>query len=947
MSLNLKFRTCFITFILVVSSLSIFVILPDDVNASESDIEKLLYHLSGMHPFLTAGWYEYNGTESIKIKGSITFNLYYSSTLATQLKYKDEVKVTLYSWDQNSLLFPFPREIKNGNTTITLKPEKFGDIVQNQTVTLKNISHTLREGEILIFAVEVIHSDKPIGNIVERRYERKLKANLGKIGEFLNQSSDEQLQELGNIILGILEISEEYGITGEEIANLADSFSSSSFVYNSEDYPSSVTFPHNSTNSTKLYFRSAWDDTYSDADTLTFMSKELPNGTATTWPTRLSGLDTSGSDMNTEGWMLWLGFWLEYIMMESYMKEDENLITYYLDSENKLTTEDLEGYSPKRISLKKPQTWESEALIRNKIIKNATAELYLFYPRIITLRNFKINATIFDGDTAIASVIKKIDRTSLIEILQRGPYFPTEFIFEDAIDKEIWNGNNISLKLTASKGPLFSLRPIYLMCDSKDYASSLAFKFEETKNIQITDDLEDKYVIPGGSAEFILNITSKYEDTIDITVTPEGSTEWSIEHPESVDIAENGNVKVHVIVTSTDDTIAAEGDLIDLNFTAAGSTGIDIEGASVEVSKEAVEYAIDIDLPADKEIKHGKEDTYTFKIKNNNTGVWPDRYKIEASSEHNWSVEVVDHHEIQGVKIGEQLSVNVTVFVPWYTDINTDILELTVYSIESGETFSTTVNVTTTVINPNILEAIYHFFESVAEDIGLDDALGSYAAGFLIFILIFIIFIFLISAIYIIKKKYIEVVCLERIKDVDPEEEAIFDITIQNPSKKTLTYEIHKEVIDSESDSWDVSIDKTNVVIGPKQSSPVVLTVKPKDYVKSDDWIEVKVSVRAVEKDTTAEVSTVTSIKDGKPDIKITGVFHWPRMFKKGDKVETSFRLTNNGNTSAKNISVILFVNGEEKNKVEDITIPRGGYAEIEIPWIAGKGKNEVNIVVK
>jgi len=102
-----------------------------------------------------------------------------------------------------------------------------------------------------------------------------------------------------------------------------------------------------------------------------------------------------------------------------------------------------------------------------------------------------------------------------------------------------------------------------------------------------------------------------------------------------------------------------------------------------------------------------------------------------------------------------------------------------------------------------------------------------------------------------------------------------------------------------------------------------------------------------VEKDAVAEISTVTTISDGKPDVKITGVFHWPRVFKKGDKVETSFRLTNKGNTSAKNISVILFVNGEEKNKVEDITIPRGGYAEIEIPWIAGKGKNEVNIVVK
>jgi hypothetical protein len=42
-----------------------------------------------------------------------------------------------------------------------------------------------------------------------------------------------------------------------------------------------------------------------------------------------------------------------------------------------------------------------------------------------------------------------------------------------------------------------------------------------------------------------------------------------------------------------------------------------------------------------------------------------------------------------------------------------------------------------------------------------------------------------------------------------------------------------------------------------------------------------------------------------------------------------------------------LYVNGKEKNKVENITIPAGGYADIKMPWIAVKGKNEVNIVVE
>ena len=37
----------------------------------------------------------------------------------------------------------------------------------------------------------------------------------------------------------------------------------------------------------------------------------------------------------------------------------------------------------------------------------------------------------------------------------------------------------------------------------------------------------------------------------------------------------------------------------------------------------------------------------------------------------------------------------------------------------------------------------------------------------------------------------------------------------------------------------------------------------------------------------------------------------------------------------------------KEKYKVQDITIPKGSYAEVEVTWVGIKGKNEVNIVVK
>jgi len=191
----------------------------------------------------------------------------------------------------------------------------------------------------------------------------------------------------------------------------------------------------------------------------------------------------------------------------------------------------------------------------------------------------------------------------------------------------------------------------------------------------------------------------------------------------------------------------------------------------------------------------------------------------------------------------------------------------------------------------------------------------------------------------------VNVVCLERIKEISPDEEAKFEITINNPYKYKLSYEV-SAVKDPSNKGWKVSLDTESIVLESKQSKTVALTVKPTDFVKPDDWVEVGVVAKVVEKQKTAKLSTVTSIKDAKPELRISGMIHWPTSFKKGDKVTTFFKLRNEGNAAASNVRVVLYVNGKEKNKVEDITIPRGAYADIEIPWVAVKGKNEVNIEV-
>ncbi len=938
-----KFRVCFLTFILLISSLSLFIITPENVKADDDEFYELLFH-----PYITAAMYIYDENETMEIEGPLTFDLYYTTTIATQFNYQDQLKVVIYS------INPFTgslREIENANSSITLTPERLGDLVQKVEVDLENVSFTLNTGELLIFTVEIIQSGKPIGNIVEKRYERNIKSGMERIGDFFNNSNNENLKELGATILTLLDITEEFGISGEEIASLANSFSSSSFIFNSKEYPSSVTLPTDSDENMTLYFHSAMYDESSEGDGLVDMITEKPNGTATTWPTRLFDIDQTDQGFNTEEWMFWLAVWIDYITKPSDEDEDENIVTYYLDNELNLKTEELEGYSPARKSLSEPKKWDGPSLQRNKIIKNVTAELYIHYPRLIIFSKYNVNVSLYAGEDIIASDQKTMDRTTLLELLQRGPNDPMVFTFPELLGEELWNGQNISLKVSLSGGPITIFRSASLLCDSKDYPSSITFNFEETTNIDMTiiegAEEDPVPVIPGGSAEFVLNITSVHEDTIDIDIIPEDPVDledWSIEHPESVDISEDGFTLVNVIVKSIDNTSDAEDDDIQLSIIASGLTGIDSEDIAVEVSKKAVDYDITLTSPKGKEIKHGESGKYTFKIKNSNTGIWPDDYDIIATSEHDWANLSYKVGDAKNVEIGEEFTVDVIVNVPWYTDITTDVLKFTVISKESNEEFIFTVNVTTTVIAPNILESTYHFFESVAKDIGLDEILGSYAAAFLIFIIVFLILIFLIPAIYLIKKKFVEIICLDRIKDIAPDEEAKFDITLQNPSKQTLTYEIHTEL---ESKSWNISLDKESVVVEPKQSSVVVLSVKPTDHIKPDEWVEIKVIVKVVEKKKSVEISTFTNIKGGKPEVKITGVFHWPKIFNKDDRVETSFRLNNTGNVSASNINVILYVNDEEKNKVEDITIPRGGYAEIEMPWIAVKGKNKISIVVK
>ncbi|UCH72068.1 MAG: hypothetical protein JSW62_00525 [Thermoplasmatales archaeon] len=882
---------------------STYILLDGELGGLESLFDEL--GLGG--PLTISGYYEYGGDDSVEIKGDVSFDLYFSSKLPSKLleAYQDSVKVSI-SADSGF-------KIKEATTNI--KPNLLGGKIQSYTIELENFEYSLDPGDSLIFSVEIIPSDKVIGGyIAENIDEEILIQQLENLTELLtdNDTLIETIEQvLDPLMLKLIGLefsfsdivdfleygtyflanaSEIYNIT-EELENIINIFLSSSFIYDSEQYPSSVTLP----------------------------------------------IDIAG--------------------------EDENKKTYYLYPDSTMSEEkpiEIEEKSEIILSKESGQ-WDGPNFERSKILKEVSANLYINHlnlRRLLNRGDIEILIELFDGETLIDSTKENFGKNTLLDALLNS-FETIEVTFDNLDNYEVTYGSHLSLKVSIAnetKLGLFGLglyQNAKLFYGSKDYPSSLSLLFDDTDHIKIknleTDPLDGK-IVPGGNVIYTLNVASDYNDQIEIIAymfSEEEQDNWQILSPGKISISGGSQETIELVVESTKNDLDAYGDVLDLTFALSGKTGRDVFDIFVEISEDAIEYDIEVTAPPGMNIKHGRNDTYLFKIKNKNTGLWSDNYEIEVISENNFSLDV--EYVKEELDVREELEIEITVHIPKYTDISSDMLTFTVISEESvahDKDESVTIYLNTTIDTPNILEKIYQSFESAAESLGLNDLFGDYAPHLLAAIIFILIFFILIFLVFIIKRKFVEIICLDRIKEVNPDEEAKFEITIKNPHNHILNYEIcAKET--SPSPGWEISLDSKIMVIEPKKEHKVTLIVRPTDFAKSDDWMEVKIAAKAIEKNKSAEISTVTNLKDAKPDVRIMGVLHRPLIFKKGDIVKTSFKLRNEGNASTGNITVILYVNGEEKNKVEDIIIPRGGYADIEMPWVASKGKNNVEIIVK
>ena len=497
-----------------------------------------------------------------------------------------------------------------------------------------------------------------------------------------------------------------------------------------------------------------------------------------------------------------------------------------------------------------------------------------------------------------------------------------------------------------------NLRKPQLLFGSTEKQSALTISYTETDNIKFTYDAEPKNqkILPGENVEYTLNISSTYEDSISLDIQTEETGEWdvSIQENTPLSIKEKGTKQIHITVTSTDNTQNAYDNTIDLTFIVQGNTGIDEKTASVEVTRDVIKYNVEIiGYTKNKNIKRGNNGTFYFVIQNKNTGAIDDTdsYDITVKSEHNWNLQYFN--TIKNVQIGEQTGpedIPVIISVPDKTTITKDIITFTVTS-QSDSATSQTINVTVTVLAPTLLESIYDFFESASDELGLTDLFDEQAPLVLATLILIIIFFIIIILALILTKKTIQLICTDRIKEIDPNETATFTIILRNPTKKPQTYQLTANTASNPNTKWNLQISETEIQVQPKSTHNITIQAIPTEQIQPSEWTELLITAKPKHKRKTISIRTVITIKEGKPILQIQDVFTWPENFQPGERITTSFKVSNKGTISAKNVKIALYINNKQKSKVE-VTIPSNGYADIKMPWIAQKGKNKLRIKI-
>ena len=623
-------------------------------------------------------------------------------------------------------------------------------------------------------------------------------------------------------------------------------------------------------------------------------------------------------------------------------------ILEYLHTDKNMTAAEAANGTGTTVPLTTSTTlWTASAFSRSKIIKNATATIYLKTPLLFFAKRCTLQASLYDNDTIIANA-----SVTLLH-LKRNNKGPIALVFP-SLNYELSYGHHLRLGLTLSHAPfLASLRKISLLCDSTSRPSTLTVTDTETQNIHInyTATPASQSILPGQSIDYTLMITGKQADTVTLDITNKTDGNWSVYIPTfTTTVPANGAATLHVIVNSTNDHKSAYNNTIDLTFRVTGNTGIAKTSASATISPDAISYAVDIvGYPDALNVQKGENRSFIIVISNNNTGAIDDTdsYTITAASENHWTVDNTDKYLnlIRGSTSTPDgtKAIMIIEHVPQNTDETSDTITITTTSIRSPTT-SDTITVLVKVQGSGEIQGTYDWFKTLAKNLGLTEPFGDLAPLVLITLLMVIIIFIIIIITLVLTRRVVRLTAPELLKEIDSSSHAQYEITLENTTRSPKTYTITSSQ-KHPATPWTVIITPQTLTIDGRQHATVSVAVHAPPATPSKDWCELDISVKA-KKVRPQHLSLLTLIKDGTPILQVHHVAHTPASFIAGDRVMTSFTVANEGTVSAPNASVNFFLN-RKKIATLDCAIPPGGAADIQVPWIATKGKNTVKVQVK
>ena len=869
-----------------------------DLGELEGLLEDMLLLMP--HPLRLSQTYTYEGDESFKIQGDLTYQLYFESK--TLVKKNDQITVGLYKINS----FGLPTKIKD--TTLDLNTPTLGGVYE-QSVTLTNVDTTIYPDDILLLSAEIQPGNKTLSNMLtgERITNLANRAVIGLANLIINnQNRSDLLAEIASYI-------EEFDLTGDNstlstnlttqlIGSAIDLIKSNRFIYGSTTHPASITIP-----------------------------------------TSIPGYDEQ---------------------IQYYLNTNNALTPTIPTTDTKSTTEITES----------AQSWTTTINPeRNKILTNATANLFFTYTKLIP-KTVEISAQLYDETTLIAEDSQEL-RSKLLPSQQLVSFsFNTQ-------DYELAKDHSLSLTIALTNGSdPGRLSSVKLDYDSTTSPSSLLTSYQETDNIKITSIIAeptDTEIVPNDSITYTITIESLYSDSISIStpIQQQNGDSWTLNsNPETLTISANGNETFNITLKHNDNTKENYGENIAFSIIASGNTGIDKTSATAEVTTDAIEYNIDIIAYTNEtqQAKKGEQAIYRVKIKNSNTGAIDDddSYSIDVTSQNNWNL-TYDTNIDSLTRLDTQELI-IAVDIPQETDKKSDQISFTITSDGNSET-SKTLLFNLSVTSDSIQEGIYELFKDIADDLGLTETFGDDAPLILISILLLIVFFFLIVILLLLKQKTFTVHLADAIQDIKAKQKATYNVDIENTTKQSRTFSIKTL---PKQPKWSAEAKPKTLKIDGHQAETSVITIAPPKDAANEDWAEVVISVNEQNKKNTKQLSTLTTIDDNKakpkkqtnteqhqqpplpvkeetpeePEtntlLKLTNIYSWPEEFYENERVVTSIRCENHGDDDAEDVDIILYINGKQKNKVT-LDIPAGGYADIKLPWIAAKGKNKLYIRAK